>query len=170
MPVWRCERSRAASAASTMPMSMRPLTVPGPPGLAPSRSRAEAEAAPYSRPAWWKKPNGSSVSDQGARTSSGVPSWARNRGPYAVMSVRRTASSPTPRISATGHTIGVNAVVTVSSSAYAQVARQLPRAPAGFARPLAAMPARAMSGSSTARTAVPRRPPARAPVAAGRKA
>lgn len=69
-----------------------------------------------------------------------------------------------------GHTIGVNAVVTVSSRAYAQVARQLPRAPELCARPLAATPARAISGSRMASTAVPMRPPARAPVAAGRKA
>ena len=34
-----------------------------------------------------------------------------------------------------GQTIGVKAVVMVSSSAYAQVARQLPRAPERFARP-----------------------------------
>lgn len=64
-----------------------------------------------------------------------------------------------PRTSARGHTIGVNAVVIVSSSAYAQVARQLPRAPDACVRPLAATPARAMSGSRTARTAVPTRPP-----------
>ena len=69
-----------------------------------------------------------------------------------------------------GHTIGVKAVVNVSSRAYAQVARQLPRAPEEFVSPLAAMPARAMSGSRIARTAVPMRPPASAPVAAGRKA
>ncbi|GDY65153.1 hypothetical protein SAV14893_045460 [Streptomyces avermitilis] len=50
------------------------------------------------------------------------------------------------------------------------MARQLPRVPEACARPPAAMPARAMSGSRIARTAVPMRPPARAPVAAGRKA
>ena len=75
-----------------------------------------------------------------------------------------------PRIRAIGHTIGVKAVVIVSSRAYAQVARQLPRLPEACVRPLAAMPARAMSGSRTASTAVPMRPPASAPVAAGRKA
>ena len=75
-----------------------------------------------------------------------------------------------PRTSAIGHTMGVKAVVTVSRRAYAQVARQLPRAPAWFIKPLADNPARAMSGSRIARTAVPIRPPASAPVAAGRKA
>ncbi|MGX1270388.1 hypothetical protein RKD18_003582 [Streptomyces phaeoluteigriseus] len=69
-----------------------------------------------------------------------------------------------------GHTIGVKAVVIVSSRAYAQVARQLPRVPEELARPAAAMAARATRGSRMARTAVPMRPPARAPVAAGRKA
>lgn len=69
-----------------------------------------------------------------------------------------------------GHTMGVNAVVIVSSSAYAQVARQLPRAPVLLVRPPAAAPARAMRGSRIARTAVPMRPVASAPVTAGRKA
>lgn len=86
------------------------------------------------------------------------------------MSVRRTTSRPMPRSSAIGQMIGVNAVVIVSRSANAQVARQLPRVPVLFVRPPATTPARAMSGSRTARTAVPTRPPARAPVAAGRKA
>ncbi|CAM5692969.1 hypothetical protein SFUMM280S_10151 [Streptomyces fumanus] len=62
-------------------MSSRPPAAPGPPGLMPSRSRAEAAEAPYSRPASWKKPDGRSVSDQGASSSIGVPSWARKRGP-----------------------------------------------------------------------------------------
>lgn len=77
-----------------------------------------------------------------------------------------------PRATASGQTIGVNAIMTVSSSVYAQVARQLPRSPAALSTrsPWAATPARAVSGSRTRRTAVPRRPVARAPVAAGRKA
>lgn len=62
-------------------MRVSPPTVPGPPGLIPSRSVAVAVLPPYSRPASSKKPNGSSVSDQGARISSGVASWARKRGP-----------------------------------------------------------------------------------------
>ena len=78
-----------------------------------------------------------------------------------------------PRTRAIGQTTGVNAVVMVSSRVYAQVARQLPRR-AAAASPrgcrTAATAARAISGSRTARTAVPIRPPASAPVAAGRKA
>lgn len=46
IPAWRSERSSAARAASTMPKSISPLTVPGPPGPALSRSSAEAVLAP----------------------------------------------------------------------------------------------------------------------------
>lgn len=96
---------------------------------------------------------------------------ATKRSAYAVMSPRRSTSTPRPRTTASGQTIGVNAMVTVSSSVYAQVARQLPRSPAALSTrsPWAATPARAISGRRTSRTAVPRRPVARAPVAAGRK-
>ncbi len=147
----------------------------GPPGLIPSRSNAEADPVPRSRPASRRKADGSvsSVSDQGASARIGVPTAARKRSPYAVMSRRRSASTPRPSTAASGQTIGVNAVVTVRSRAYAQVARQLPRGASGSVpsrNPWAATAARAISGSRTRRTAVPIRPVARAPVAAGRKA
>lgn len=64
-----------------MPTRNSPPTVPGPPGLAPSRSSAEAAEEPYSSPASSKKPNGSNDSDHGASSSSGVPNWARKRSP-----------------------------------------------------------------------------------------
>ncbi len=76
---------------------------------------------------------------------------------------------------AIGQVIGVNAVVKVSISASAQVARQPGRAPRSIApslscKPAMATAARAISGSRIASTAVPSRPAASAPVAAGRKA
>lgn len=75
-----------------------------------------------------------------------------------------------PSSTAIGQTTGVKAMVKVISSAYAQVARQLGRVPTGSRSPLAAIAARAIRGSRTASTAVPSRPPASAPAAAGRKA
>lgn len=82
----------------------------------------------------------------------------------------RRTSTPAPRRSAIGQTTGVKAMVNVSSSAYAHAARQLGSRVPLLVNPLAAAAARAISGSSTASTAVPSRPPASAPVAAGRKA
>ena len=82
MPNCRSARSRAASAASTMPMSISAADGAGAAGAGAEQVEGgggdgavvEAGLAGRSRTA-------SSVSDQGARTSSGVPSWARKRSP-----------------------------------------------------------------------------------------
>ncbi len=184
----RSARSRAASAASTTPAESHTGGTPEPPGLTRTRPRAVAgwPLGP-GRPASSSSRDGcaSTSSDHGASTSTGIPRITRTRRPSSRSAwapepnapPRTTAVTSTARPSgrASAQASGTKAVTRVSSRTVIQVLRQPGRAPlaavsARMPRPTVMAAARASGGSRTARTAVPIRPCARAPVAAGSRA
>ncbi|MFD0528534.1 hypothetical protein ACFQ1I_18365 [Kitasatospora arboriphila] len=162
--------------------------MPEPPGLASSRpSGVAAWPLKTGTPASSRSREGcvSTWSDQGASTRTGTPRMTTTRRPSSRSAVppepnappRSTAWARAARQSGTAiaQASGTKAVERVSMKTVIQTGRQPGRAPLAalslrMPRPAAIAAARASGGSRTANTAVPIRPWAIAPVAAGSSA
>ncbi len=107
----------------------------------------------------------------GRSTSGGTTRTAPRRSQQPSELRLKTATAMIPTAAASRPSHGTNAVTTARSSPLIQARRREPSGPAPWPpRPMAREACQPTTGSNQEATAVPRRPPATAPVTAGRKA